>query len=139
MSGKLDFARPHVVYRAFDADGCLLYVGMTGSWWRRMGEHSRRSVWFGHASTWVLDGYENRHVAWTAEQAAIKSEHPIHNTTYSEIGYSGARTQRRKRLIAEIRRHLDSVSDGVLEDIAREFGVPILAIGVPITPAEEAS
>ena len=42
-------------------------------------------------------------------------------------------------LIAQLETGRCSVSDGVLEDIAREFGVPIQAIGVPILPAEEAS
>ena len=42
-------------------------------------------------------------------------------------------------LIAQLETDRCSVSDGVLEDIARELGVPVLAIGTPITSAEEAS
>ena len=69
----------HVVYRLFDASDRLLYVGRTGSdLHERLSVHRAKS-WWPQVTYCRLEFPEDRETARTAEWAAIKSEHPLHN------------------------------------------------------------
>jgi hypothetical protein len=78
-----DRQRPHFLYRAFDAEGQLLYIGRTWEPWRRFSSHGQ-SPWrpFAARVEWEFVGdYE---AAKQAEAHAIRSEHPIHNVRHRE-------------------------------------------------------
>lgn len=76
---------PHWVYRVFDAEGRLLYVGMT--WkpgrrmtdWRKVAKRTGDDHWFtsAHRVAWCL--YPSKLQAMWAERAAIQCERPLHN------------------------------------------------------------
>lgn len=66
------------VYRHFDKEGKLLYVGLSNSHLARLASH-KRSAWFQKIKTVTVDGFETRKDAGIAEQVAIKSEKPIYN------------------------------------------------------------
>jgi predicted GIY-YIG superfamily endonuclease len=63
------------VYRLFDHEGTLLYVGMSMNPKHRIATHPFRI----DKSRTGIDWYENRELARVAEAAAITSENPIHN------------------------------------------------------------
>lgn len=86
---KRDPNRAHVVYRAFDSDGRLLYVGMTSNLCGRLTTHRRNGVWYQEAAVWTIEGFADRSSAWKVEQAAIYGEHPLHNVNYRQIGKRG--------------------------------------------------
>ena len=70
------------VYRCFDKDGVLLYIGKTDRPWKRMVLHSRKSRWYDlvDTSTWE----EFKHCDLLREEAhAIKMEHPIWNIQHN--------------------------------------------------------
>lgn len=79
----------HVVYRLFDKDGGLLYIGMTGNFRARLREHRHGAAGATHPqivaikrrlATWTTTPYPNRFDALSAERAAIRAEGPELNT-----------------------------------------------------------
>lgn len=75
-----DGTRPCAVYRLFNADGRLLYVGMCFNVASRMTTHKKRAAWWGEVAgepqvTWMA----NRASADAAETIAINLEDPKYN------------------------------------------------------------
>ncbi len=74
------------LYRHFDADGVLLYIGITDWNPGRDHQHSQNAVWaeFAHRmeSEWLAD----REAAKVAEIAAIEDEVPIFNKKHAPSG-----------------------------------------------------
>ena len=67
------------LYRYFDSDGQLLYVGITGDNTKRQSQHRRNSFWFGEITSATFEHFEDRESALQAETKAIQTEHPKHN------------------------------------------------------------
>src|SRR5262245_10475865 len=67
------------VYRVYDADEQLLYVGCTTSFAERRKAHQSTSAWFADAHSWDLHHYDDHDEARAAERAAIQTENPLHN------------------------------------------------------------
>jgi predicted GIY-YIG superfamily endonuclease len=70
--------RPTALYRFFDAEGGLLYIGITASVPSRISEHSRKA-WCWQAASVTLDWYPSASLARAAERIAIQTEQPRHN------------------------------------------------------------
>ena len=68
-----------VVYRIYDQEGGLLYVGMTNDFDMRMYQHRRDSRWFPLAHDYRLTTYPTRRLAARAEWQAIRTEEPMFN------------------------------------------------------------
>src|SRR4051812_15076922 len=62
----------HVLYRFFDADDNLLYVGITNSPLARMGQHLRDKAWFKHAARTTYEHFKTRADVEAAEVKAIR-------------------------------------------------------------------
>lgn len=72
-----------VVYRHYDREGRLLYVGCTSNPTKR--EVSRRAAgcsWIDEIASTTHVNYSDRPTALAAERHAIESERPIHNVRY---------------------------------------------------------
>jgi predicted GIY-YIG superfamily endonuclease len=67
------------LYRFYDSDNQLLYVGVTGFMPRRAQQHSKYTDWHRFASHAVLEHFETRGQALAAEADAIRSEQPKYN------------------------------------------------------------
>lgn len=74
-------AKPTTLYRAFDAEDVLLYVGVAAHWARRFAAHERYAEWFRLIVRVELVYYETRADALAAEYEAITCEHPAYNET----------------------------------------------------------
>lgn len=79
----------HHVYRLYDEDGRLIYIGATSNLPARIAEHARTKTWPGchpvltigeRMETWVATQYPTRAEAFAAERAAIRAEQPELNT-----------------------------------------------------------
>lgn len=70
------------LYRHFDADGRLLYVGISRSVTARLTQHSE-SPWDHLIARIEVERFPTREEAEAAERAAIRSERPIHNRTHN--------------------------------------------------------
>lgn len=67
------------LYRFYDADARLLYVGVTDDPWRRWREHVREKPWYPRVKHQTVTWYDTRTVAEAAEKMAIRCEHPRFN------------------------------------------------------------
>lgn len=67
------------VYRFFDRDGVLLYVGLTNHLPGRIREHQESKSWWRHVTRVTVDHYPTRTDAAQAEDCAIRAEHPRYN------------------------------------------------------------
>lgn len=83
--------RPYVetrtayVYRLFDADGGLLYIGSSINCGARFTRHRADQPWWPQVASWTLEDRPSLDEARTAERIAIAAEHPRHN----KIRYDG--------------------------------------------------
>lgn len=67
------------LYRLFDRQGVLLYVGITKDLSRRWKEHQRGKAWYSQHSRMTTDKYDTWDLAHEAEIAAIVTEYPVYN------------------------------------------------------------
>lgn len=67
------------LYRLYDADGVLLYVGVTGALKTRVGSHAKRKPWWPEVRRKTYQLYPSRSEGDDAEDAAIDNEHPRYN------------------------------------------------------------
>lgn len=74
--------RPHVLYRFFDAEDVLLYVGRTvdpGSRWKN---HSKAKPWWIDVVTVRAEHFPDLESVSAAERRAIETEHPRYNIVH---------------------------------------------------------
>jgi predicted GIY-YIG superfamily endonuclease len=76
IAGEL---RPHHMYRLFDADQRLLYVGVTRDLCRRLREHRKAAPWWADVASATTEVYPNWFAVRQAERATIADENPKHN------------------------------------------------------------
>jgi predicted GIY-YIG superfamily endonuclease len=76
---KTPLLRLHFVYRAFDADDRLLYVGCTHDPDKRLAAHKWGADWWEDAVRLSLAGPYNYETARQIEYDAIESERSLHN------------------------------------------------------------
>jgi predicted GIY-YIG superfamily endonuclease len=67
------------VYRHYDRDGHLLYVGISLSAIERLREHRRGSRWFREIARIEIERHATRALAIAAEANAIRNERPLYN------------------------------------------------------------
>lgn len=68
------------LYRHYDTNGRLLYVGISLNVLNRTAAHESNTPWFLEVVRIEIDHYPSRDEASRAERAAIRREHPKYNT-----------------------------------------------------------
>jgi predicted GIY-YIG superfamily endonuclease len=68
-----------VLYRFFDTQGNLLYVGISNDWQKRLKQHYKNSDFHGETSLITLERFSSRSEVEDAERTAIFSERPKYN------------------------------------------------------------
>jgi hypothetical protein len=77
---------PTELYRHFDADGRLLYVGIAMNPLARLAQHRYgRAPWFDQIQRIEISRFRNRLEAVRAERRAIKEEAPLFNIVYRDL------------------------------------------------------
>jgi predicted GIY-YIG superfamily endonuclease len=71
------------LYRHWDKDDNLLYIGISLSKLQRLGQHSRNASWFDKITKVTMESFPTRKVALQKEKEAIITEYPIHNTIHN--------------------------------------------------------
>lgn len=69
----------HALYRFFDLDKRLLYVGITNSPPARFRRHGSQKEWWEEVSSITLERFPDRASLKAAETKAIRSEDPVYN------------------------------------------------------------
>jgi hypothetical protein len=67
------------LYRHFDGDGRLLYVGVSLNVVNRLAQHRSGSRWYNDIKRVDVEPFETREQALNAECKAISEEHPVYN------------------------------------------------------------
>lgn len=98
------------VYRVFDADGALLYVGMGRNPMSRWASHSAQHAWWQKAHSFRVEWHATRKEAAAAEIRAIQTECPQHNI-HGAVGWGKfvaeaypKRLEANRRMLAERRK-----------------------------------
>lgn len=71
--------KPSWLYRLYDTEGRLLYVGISLRPDTRVMVHRSRQPWGKQIATYTAAEYPNREAAKAAERWAIHHQNPIHN------------------------------------------------------------
>jgi DNA-binding XRE family transcriptional regulator len=120
--------RSAVLYRFFDADDRLLYVGITENPVIRAGGHRLSSPWWTQAVRMTMERFGTRVEAWEAETRAITDECPLYNR--SGITIRRANTERKLRVIRpKVVFVVDSASVVPEPPITRLTNIPPEALG----------
>ncbi|MFL9922575.1 hypothetical protein PQR75_46670 [Paraburkholderia fungorum] len=92
--------KPTDLYRHFDADGTLLYVGISLSAIARLKQHKSAAGWRGKITKVTIETLPSREAALDAESAAIKTERPVWNKHHATRTQTNA-----ERIAAALTRH----------------------------------
>lgn len=89
---SIDFTRRTALYRLFDKEGRLLYVGVAFDPDERWKDHATFKPWWPLAINKVVEWHASRTLALQAEADAIRTEKPLHNIKGSDLprGRQGA-------------------------------------------------
>lgn len=82
--------RACILYRWWDAQGNLLYIGKSMNVFGRIEQHRRNSRFFEEAATMTMERFPDALALGEAEVAAIRSEHPPYNVAHNrgvEVDY----------------------------------------------------
>lgn len=77
------------LYRHFDADGKLLYVGISLSAVARLSAHRHASHWFDRITSVTIQRFDTRQDALKAEYRAIQDEKPECNLDHTSMSMKG--------------------------------------------------
>ena len=98
----------HQLYRHFDTDGKLLYVGISiNAAMSRLATHRTNSEWFDQIAAVSIERFDSKEKALGAERLAIKSERPAFNRNGLEklfVESAGAVKYRKQQAIWRKRR-----------------------------------
>jgi predicted GIY-YIG superfamily endonuclease len=72
------------LYRHYDKDDNLLYVGVSWSVIERLRRHEKSSHWFGEVDIIKLEKYPSREASLEAERKAILAERPRYNKAHTK-------------------------------------------------------
>lgn len=71
------------LYRHYDSNGVLLYVGISLNPIVRLSGHRKVSPWFEQISQVRIEMFESRELALSAERSSIQKEKPLYNKKYN--------------------------------------------------------
>ena len=81
-----DIIGSHTVYRLFDKEGALLYVGVTSNLGFRLAGHRRVQPWWNKVTHVSYTRFKTREIAEAEEGRAIALEDPVHNICMPQFG-----------------------------------------------------
>lgn len=109
----------HVLYRFFDAEERLLYVGITNEPGRRFRKHGDTKAWWPTVARVQLAHFPDREALAAAERAAIAGEAPLHNVHYQaeaeEDEAPQSPTPAASKLVDLVGWSFHSLKEGVIE------------------------
>ncbi|MFJ6729416.1 GIY-YIG nuclease family protein [Streptomyces sp. NPDC091281] len=71
------------LYRLYDADDRLLYVGITSNPKTRWGRHARDKHWWPEVARKAIEWFETRKSAERVEKIEVEEQHPKYNRTFN--------------------------------------------------------
>ena len=77
------------LYRQYDIEGDLLYVGISLSGIARTQQHRQTAHWYKDIATITFEKFHTREEALEAERKAIRTEMPLYNIQHNCISFDG--------------------------------------------------
>lgn len=99
--------RPHILYRFYDSDDTLLYVGITSDPFARFRSHARDKTWYHCVVRSTMEHFKTRGGLVLAEMKAIQTEKPRYNRAHAVISVPddiGVKKQSRLTVLADANR-----------------------------------
>lgn len=119
---------PHVVYRCYDRDGLLLYIGCTSDVVARMAAHMASAhnpasrVLILRMARYELEEHPDRESAQAAERAAIYAEAPLANLHHQRAHETPTERERRlEQYLRATRPVLDPALRERMRDVLASF------------------
>ena len=78
-SARSNYSRPTALYRHYDAEGTLLYVGISLNAAARLAQHREHATWYSQITSVTIEKFDSRDEALAAETVAIRKESPRYN------------------------------------------------------------
>lgn len=122
----MQLCNPACLYRHYNADKTLLYIGISTTFFTRLRDHKSVSHWFNEIVTVTIQHFTTLQEALKAETCAIKHERPLYNK--KDLVPPKKRTCAKKpKSGVRVFLYLDSkLSDWVASE-AEKFGINITA------------
>ena len=76
--------KEYSLYRHFDREGKLLYVGISMAIFRRFVQHHKNSLWSENIVSMTIEKFSSKADVLIAEKNAIEKESPLHNIIYNK-------------------------------------------------------
>lgn len=76
-------SQPTKLYRCFNDEGRLLYVGISVAAFARLQQHVESSRWMDDVTVVTIQTYPSREEAMYAERMAVRFEKPVHNKAHA--------------------------------------------------------
>lgn len=86
------------LYRHWNGEGKLLYVGISIRPFQRLDQHAYGSHWADDIEKVTIEYFDTRREAEAAERKAIKDESPLHNIVHAIADGAAIETETRKRV-----------------------------------------
>ena len=112
------------VYRLYDANDVLLYIGSTEKPHQRFLHHRAQTTWWDKVVRQDLEWYDDREAAEVAERKAIASEDPVHNVQHSKVRKPHPKDSYMDRA-SPFWRYMNKVTRCTPNMIAKHMGDPI--------------
>jgi excinuclease UvrABC nuclease subunit len=90
------------LYRHFDKNNNLLYVGISLSTFNRLSQHRDHSKWFFNITNVAIEHFATREEALAAERKAIKSENPKFNIAMRKTMAEIEREQKEQHRLTQL-------------------------------------
>lgn len=127
-------SEPTALYRLYDPQGSLLYVGISNNPENRFRQHRAEKSWWPQVDGTSFEWFESRHKASQAETQAIATESPRHNIHQTDVWKAQQRIDalavspsgRQNRSVGlkartvQVRTHRELIAQGVPEAEAKE-------------------
>jgi len=113
------------LYRVYDAEGGLLYVGISANPDLRFGQHSQLKEWWTEVADRKIEWHPTRESAASAERDAIQIELPKWNSRLS------ARVGGAQEVFAQYKAHVEG--ERALREAMREAAADELRAGATVT------
>jgi hypothetical protein len=75
--------RPTTLYRLYDGNHVLLYIGATECLARRLHQHKKTQPWWENVAHMEVQEFASNSMAYDHERTAIIEEKPLHNVVHN--------------------------------------------------------
>lgn len=106
------------LYRHFDKDGALLYVGISYNPFKRTGNHVFNAGWFGDVSRIDIEWHATREKALWFEELAIAKENPKYNSMRPAGIVDGSESEPARKGIRARKPEVQQEIDAIIQEAA---------------------